>query len=61
MENALKLVATLLSIILVGSVYPALAWGLFQKPAYWFLYLLCLIAVLGCIKAIKYIQHNKPN
>lgn len=59
MENFLKIMATLLSVILVGSAYPALVWGLFQKPAYWILYLLCLIAILGCIRAIKNIQHNK--
>lgn len=61
MENFLKLLAVLLSLILVGSVYAALAWGFFQEPGFWVLYLLCLIADLRCIKLIKNIQNSNTH
>lgn len=57
MEKYLKLLAVLLTLMIVISIYPAIAWQLFSRPFFWLVYIICIGTDLWCIKRLKKIQN----
>lgn len=59
MEKRLKLTAILLTLSIVVSFYPAIAWNWFTHPVFWLIYILSVTADLWCIKRLKKMQSFK--
>lgn len=59
MESFLKVIAIIITIVIVLSIYPALAWGWFIRPIFWLAYFLGIMVDLWCIKRLKKMQMGK--
>lgn len=53
MENILKFTASVLTIFIVLSIYPALTRGWFFYPGFWVLYFIGIMADLWLINYLK--------
>lgn len=59
MEKLLKLLAIILTLIIVISFYPAIAWDWLARPIFWLLYILGIVADLWCINLLKKMQSSQ--
>lgn len=56
MEKSLKVLAVILTLIIVLCFYPAVVWNLFSRPGFWMLYFFCIAADFLCIRTLKKLQ-----
>ncbi len=59
MERKLKVIAILLTLIIVLSILTGSVWNWFIRPIFWVIYLICIVIDIWCIKRLKKIQRGK--